>query len=389
MKRDHFVLKSIVLAFAVLLFCLPVRATETSASFAYIMDYETGITLYEKNADVPMSPASMSKLMTTYVVFDALRSLHINLADEFLVSTYAHETGGEKSGSSTMFLIPGKKVSVEDLLRGVIVQSGNDASIVLAEGLAGSEADFVDIMNRLAGEIGLTNSQFANATGWPHESHKMSARDLGRLSYLLISEFPEYYPMFVEKSFSWNGIKQMNRNPLLALDIGVDGLKTGYTEESRYGLAASAEREGRRIIVVLNGLSSKRERAAESRRMLSWAFRAFRSEVFIEAGELLTGEDGSPLDVSIWQGAEARVALTVADDFNVIIPRLESSNMVVSAIYQDRITAPIKKGDILGHLTVVFPNLESQKVDLVAVNDVARQGVLGRIISGLAYMLFE
>ncbi|MEK9848811.1 MAG: D-alanyl-D-alanine carboxypeptidase family protein, partial [Rhodospirillaceae bacterium] len=235
------------------------QTLETKARHALMIDMETNAVILEKAADEPMPPASMSKLMTIYMVFEKLKAGKLNLKDRFIVSEKAWRKGGSK-----MFVRVNRRVSVKDLLRGIIIQSGNDACIVIAEGLAGSEEAFAEEMNGKAAEIGLKNSQFKNATGWPAEGHYMSARDLATLSSKLIKDFPDYYPMFAEKSFRYSKIKQGNRNPLLYRRGGADGLKTGHTEASGYGLTASAQREGRRLLLVVNGLNSSRERASEA-----------------------------------------------------------------------------------------------------------------------------
>ncbi|MEC8725219.1 MAG: D-alanyl-D-alanine carboxypeptidase family protein, partial [Pseudomonadota bacterium] len=243
----------------------------TAAPYAYILDLSTDTVLLSKQASIPMPPASMSKLMTVYMVFDRLKRGSLSLDDEFPVSRKAWKKGGSK-----MFVKVGDKVSVADLLRGIIVQSGNDACIVVAEAIGGSEDTFAEMMTEKGKEIGLKDSIFTNATGWPDPRHRMSARDLAILAKRLINEFPELYKMFNEKTFTYNNIKQGNRNPLLYRNIGADGLKTGHTVAAGYGLASSAQRGDRRIVVVVNGLKSVRQRSKESFRLMEWAFKAFK-----------------------------------------------------------------------------------------------------------------
>ena len=359
----------------------PVRAFDSVADYAFVMDAETGVVLYEKNADAPMSPASMSKLMTVLMVFEALRDGAVQPDTKFFVSDDAWRRGGSASGGSTMFLNARSKVSVLDLLRGVIVQSGNDACIALAEGLAGSEEAFADMMTERGIELGLRNSVFANSTGLPDSSHKMSARDLGHLARIIVQEYSTYYPLFAERAFTWNGIRQTNRNPLLYADIGADGLKTGHTRESGYGLVASAEQGGRRLIIVLNGMTSKRARAAEARKVMNYGFRSFTSEVLVESGDVVT-------ELPVWHGRKGSVSLVPDRLFKVIVPRGGMRRMAATVTYEKPVLAPIKKGDQLGVLRITLPGLLPQEMPLVAAEDVARGGMISRAFDGLGYFLF-
>ena len=281
------------------------QALDTPARNAYVIDLATNTVLLNKAADIPMPPASMSKLMTIFMVFDRLKKGSLNLDDTFLVSEKAWRKGGSK-----MFVKVGDRIKVSDLLRGIIIQSGNDACIVVAEGLAGSEDAFAEMMTRRAKEIGLTNSNFANATGWPHPKHYMSARDLAVLSERLVTDFPEHYKIFAEKTFTYSKIKQSNRNPLLYRDIGSDGLKTGHTEEAGYGLAASAVRGERRIVMVVNGLTSIRERSRESLRVMEWAFRTFKPYALFKKDDVITKAD-------IWLGDAPSLSLTIPGDLKL------------------------------------------------------------------------
>ena len=356
-------------------------AQQTAANYAYVLDVETGIALYDKNAQVPMAPASMSKLMTVLMVFDALKDGRIKLDDEFFVSEHAWRTGGAASGGSTMFLDVKSKVSVQNLLRGVIIQSGNDACIVLAEGLAGSEDNFALAMTERAHELGLKDSVFTNSTGLPDPNHVMSARDLAHLAKLLVTDYAEYYSLFSERSFTWNGITQSNRNPLLFANMGADGLKTGHTNDSGYGLVASAEQNGRRLIVVLNGLASKRERASEARSLLNWGFRSFTTTVLYDGEERVT-------DIPVWQGDSRRAVLVPQKQVKVILPRTGRRNVAMTVTYDKPAFAPIQKGQKLGTLRVTAPNMVSQQFDLVAEADIDRAGILGRAFSAAAYLMF-
>ncbi|MBD0275106.1 MAG: D-alanyl-D-alanine carboxypeptidase, partial [Acetobacteraceae bacterium] len=287
----------------------PLGPLDTAAKQAFVVDYDTDAVLLEKNADERMPPSSMSKLMTMYMVFDMLKQGRLKLDQELPVSERAWRMGGSK-----MFVHVGNTVPVEALMRGVIVQSGNDACIVFAEAISGSEQQFAEAMNDKAREIGLTSSTFRNATGWPEPGHMMSVRDIATLSRHLLTDFPEFYPLFSEVEFTYNNIKQGNRNPLLYKNMGVDGLKTGHTEEAGYGLSASAMRNGRRLILVVHGLAGVNERSQESERLLEWGFREFDNMTIAKAGE--------PIETApVWLGAAPTVPLTVAADVKVTLPR--------------------------------------------------------------------
>lgn len=354
----------------------PSLAIETTAREAFMIDAMTGTVLLKKDADNLMPPASMSKIMTTLLVFDRLRDGRLSMDDEFTVSEKAWKKGGSK-----MFVEVGKRVRVEDLLRGVIVQSGNDACIVLAEGIAGSEEAFAELMNARAREIGMIDSHFANATGWPDPEHHMTARELALLAEFVIETYPEYYPLYSERVFTWNGIEQQNRNPLLYRDIGADGLKTGHTEAAGYGLTASAVRDGRRLILVVNGLDSMRARGEESERLLDWGFREFRNLSLFEAGEAVTQAD-------VWFGESDRVSLVAERDVVVTLPRNARDELKVTVLYEGPIPAPIEAGAPLGTLKIEAPGIETLSIPLQAEIAVARQGVVGRAISGLKHMMF-
>lgn len=353
---------------------------ETRADFAVLMDGETGAILYEKRGDELMSPSSMSKLMTMTMVFEALNEGRLSMDDEFVVSENAWRRGGSASGSSTMFADVNSRVKVRDLIRGVIVQSGNDACIAIAEGMSGSEEAFSRRMTERAREIGLEKSVFANSTGWPHPDHKMTARELALLARHIIYTFPEYYAYYNERSFTWNGITQSNRNPLLYMNIGADGLKTGRTSEAGYGLTASAERDGRRLIMVVNGLSSERERADESERFLNWGFREFQDYELYAAGEAVENAD-------VWQGVYDQVPLVVQDDVTVIMSRDARRDMKVSANWNGPLQAPVQAGTQVGELVIEAPNMPARSFPLYAGATVERQGIFGRAFSSLKTMM--
>ncbi len=359
----------------------PAGAVETIAREAIIMDIDTGAVLFEKNADRPMAPASMSKLMTVYMLFERLKDGSLSLDDTFPVSENAWRRGGAKSGSSTMFLEPGSRVRVEDLIRGIIIQSGNDACIVVAEGLAGSEEAFAKEMTDRAREIGLTQSTFKNATGWPDPEHQMSPRDLAVLAKRLIDEFPEYYHYFSEKSFTYNNIRQANRNPLLYKDMGVDGLKTGHTKESGYGLTASAVRGERRLILVVNGLPSKKSRAREPERLLEWGFRDFNNYAMFKAGETVA-------QANVWLGKKATVPLIINNDLLITMPRKSRRKMKVTVNFSEPIPAPVRKGDEIARLRVSIPGRDTLEIPLLAGAGVGRLSLVGRLGAALQYILW-
>ena len=370
-----------LLAVSLVFIWAPARAIETIAREAILMDMTTGEVLFEKNADQAMAPASMSKMMTAYMVFERLRDGRLSLDDTFSVSETAWRKGGAKSGSSTMFLEPGNRVRVEDLIRGIVVQSGNDASIVIAEGLAGGEEAFALEMNRRAQELGLRNSTFKNATGWPDPGHETTARDLAILAIRTIEDFPEYYHYYTEKEFTYNGIRQINRNPLIYKDIGADGLKTGHTADSGYGLAASAKRGDRRLILVVNGLLSRKARAREPERLLEWGFREFSNYTLFKAGDRVSEAD-------VWLGRDTAVPLLIEGDLVITLARKARLGMKVTVQYEGPIAAPIAKGDRLAKLVVTAPEREPLEVPLVAGADVERLSLFGRLGAALGYILW-
>ena len=366
----------------VMLLLLPIsaQAIETKASYALLLDAETGVALFEKNADARMNPASMSKLMTVLMAFEALESGAISADEEFFVSDDAWRRGGAGSGGSTMFLKARSRVSVLDLLRGVIIQSGNDACIALAEGMAGSEPAFAEIMTERAQELGMSRSRFINSTGLPDPDHKTTASDLAILARELINNHADYYRLFSERDFTWNNIRQTNRNPLLYANIGADGLKTGHTQESGYGLVASAEQNGRRLILVINGLNSKRERAREARKLMTFGFRNFQRDLLVEAGQQVA-------ELPVWHGDEATVKVTTKQRFDIVTPRSGRRKMVATVTYENPVLAPIKTGDKLGKLRVTLPGLAPQEVDLVAAEDIDKGNIIGRAIDSLIYVM--
>jgi len=354
----------------------PANAVETTALNAILIDTSTGTILMEKDADVGTAPASMSKIMVLYMLFERLAEGNLTMEDTFAVSEKAWRMGGSK-----MFVGVNTRVTISDLLRGVIVQSGNDASIVIAEGLGGTESNFAVEMTERGAELGLTNSVFKNATGWPEEGHVMSARDIATLALRLITDFPQYYAIFAETSFTYNDIKQSNRNPLLYDFPGADGLKTGHTEASGYGLAASAVRNGRRLILILNGLESVQDRTREAERLLDWGFREFANYTLFTEGEVV---DNAP----VWLGAQATVPLVIQDELTLTLSRTARRNMTVKTVYQSPIPARIETGTELAKLVIEAPDIPSVELPLVAGADVERLGVLGRLGAAVSFLVW-
>ncbi|MEM7679853.1 MAG: D-alanyl-D-alanine carboxypeptidase family protein [Pseudomonadota bacterium] len=366
-------LKRFLITCLVFLMVSPAFATSglitSSAKQAIVLDFETGAVLYDKNADEKMPTSSMSKVMTMYVVFKALKRGDISLDTKFLVSEKAWRKGGSK-----MFVEVGKEVKVEDLIRGVIVQSGNDATIVLAEGLAGSEEAFAQMLNAQARELGMINSQFMNASGWPDPDHYSTARDMAILAKALIEEFPEYYKYYSEQEFTFNDIKQRNRNPLLYRNIGADGVKTGHTEDGGYGVIGSGEFQGRRVVLVVNGLDSSQNRAQESAKLLDWGLKSFENRTLFAKGDII---EHAP----ILLGQEKTFPTTVKKDVVVTVPRLSSDEIKVSTKFpEDPIMAPVTHGDAVGSLIVEIPNLGEQSTELQAAADVDELGMVAKAI---------
>ncbi len=351
---------------------------DTIAKQAILIDAATNTVLFEKNADQRMPTSSMSKVMTAYMVFEALRAKRLSLEDTLPVSEHAWRTQGSK-----MFVELGARIKVEDLIRGMIVQSGNDASIVLAEGLGGSEAAFAKKMTERAKELGLKDSNFTNSTGWPEDNHYSTCRDLATLARALIYTFPEYYHYDAEREFTYHGIKQGNRNPLLYRNMGVDGLKTGHTDVAGYGLIASAQRDGWRLILVVNGLPSMQARADEPARLIEWGFHEFRTYTLFKPGE---NKDIEPLPV--WLGQGPTVPVVAGEGLTVAMAQEARPGLKVTLQAQVPIPAPIRKGQVVGKLVVTAPGFATREVPLVAAEDVARLGFFGRLTAAGRHALF-
>ncbi|MFV2053340.1 D-alanyl-D-alanine carboxypeptidase family protein [Aliiroseovarius sp. YM-037] len=349
---------------------LPVHAFETRAEAAYVIDLKTNTVLLEKEADVPLPPASMSKLMTLNMLFEALQDGRVAMDTRFGVSARAAAMGG-----STMFLTERDRPTVEELIQGIIVQSGNDACVVVAEGLGGSEDAFARMMNERAKDLGMAGSTFANSSGWPNPAQRMSMRDLGTLAKRLIEEFPEYYGYFGQIEFGYDGRapdNRFNRNPLLELGIGADGLKTGHTSEAGYGLVGSATQGTRRIVFVITGLQSETDRAEESERVVNWAFRQFSEREVIAQGAKFA-------DAEVWLGDASEVGLIAPKDYTLLVPALSRDGVTAEVVYTTPIEAPIEEGQQLGELVIHLDGLPETRLPLVADRAVNAGGFVPRL----------
>jgi len=349
---------------------------ETLAKQAIIVDDSTGTVLFEKNADELMHPSSMSKLMTMMMVFEKLKSGALKMTDTFPVSEKAWSTQGSK-----MFVELGNQIPLEELIKGVIIQSGNDACIVLAEGLAGSEESFAAQMNAKAKEIGLTNSNFVNSTGWSDEKHLTTARDLSKIARYIIHEFPDFYHFYSQTEFTYHGIKQQNRNPLLGKNLGVDGLKTGHTDAAGYGVTISGvSPDNRRIIMVINGLSSMNERAEEAEKLITHAYRDFENVTVFKKGEVIDSAD-------VWLGVKDAVPLTVSEDVLVTLPKARTGKLKSKLVYEGPIAAPIESGKQVAQAVIDLGDGNSMTVPLITAESVEKKGFFGRIIPNLKQLL--
>lgn len=353
---------------------------DSSAEFAFVTDFGSGKVLMEKQPDALMKPASMAKIMTVYIAFERIADGSLSLDDTFLISEKAWRKGGSKT-----FVEVGKEVSVRDLLYGVVVQSGNDAAIAIAEGISGTEEGFAEEMNYVARKLGMENTVFRNSTGWPHLEQHTTARDLNILATALIREFPadkypELYPMFAEKDFTYNGIKQGNRNPLVYGTQGADGLKTGHTAESGYGLVGSAHRDGQRVVMVLNGMKSMKQRSSESRRLIDLMFREFKLYRFYDKGQ--------PVDrANVWLGTKNKIDLVLEEPLHLVMARSDRRKMKVSVNWNDPVPAPITAGQAIGTLVLELPSGKTT-YPLLAAENVDGLGVFDRVGEALRYLIF-
>jgi serine-type D-Ala-D-Ala carboxypeptidase (penicillin-binding protein 5/6) len=321
------------------------QSFQTNAPFALLMDYESGAVLFEKNADELMAPASTSKLLTAEIVFHEINEGRLKLTDEFEVSENAWRTGGAPSHGSAMFLSVHSKVRIEELLRGMLIESGNDAAITLAEGVAGTEQAFVAMMNKRAAELGMTHSTFAGVWGRSDPRERVTPREMAQLAAHIIADYPDFYHYFGEREFTWNKIRQLNRNPLLTMDLGADGLKTGDIPESGFGLIGSALQNGQRLIVVVNGLKTAADRAEESRKLLDWGFRSFDAKILFQPGDVV-GE------AEVYGGAQSEVALVAVKPVKVFAAHGSGEKLSAKIIYQGPLMAPVAEGLDAGRLKI-------------------------------------
>jgi D-alanyl-D-alanine carboxypeptidase (penicillin-binding protein 5/6) len=361
---------SLVLGLALALLALPARAFETASTAAWVYDVTTQTVLMDKNADQPVPPASMSKLMTILMLFEALRDGRVTMETEFAVSSRATAMDG-----STMFLQESDRPTVNDLIRGMIINSGNDACVVVAEGLAGTEEAFSAQMTERARALGMTASSFVNASGWPAEGHLMSMRDLGILAQHLIKDFPEYYPIFSETAFNYKDrapANARNRNPLLELGVGADGLKTGHTDEAGYGLVGSAKQGDRRVIFAITGLPSSVARAEEAERIVAWAFRQFSEKTVAKSGTRVA-------EAAVHLGDAETVGLVPGADVRLLVPALVQDSMTAEVVYNGPLVAPITAGTPVAELIVHVPGLPDRRFPLVAEADVGKAGFVKRV----------
>ncbi|MFY0596255.1 MAG: D-alanyl-D-alanine carboxypeptidase [Cognatishimia sp.] len=376
-------LKSLVLGtVAAAMLSVPAWAFETRAKAAFVLDQTTGTVLMTKNADEALPPASMSKLMTLYMAFEAVRDGRLSMEERLPVSQHAMSYGG-----STMFLDTTDRVKVADLIRGIIVLSGNDACAVIAETLSpdGTEEGFARQMTLRARQLGMTNSTFANSNGWPAPGHRMSMRDLALLANTLISDFPEFYPMFSETEFAFDGRaprNTLNRNPLLKLGIGADGLKTGHTQEAGYGLVGSAKQAGRRVIFAVSGMDSAKDRAEVSEQIVNWAFRQFSERQVLRAGKRVA-------QAEVWMGEAQKVGLVAEQDVQILLPVIGQNDVDAEVVYNGPLEAPITKGQQLAELVIKPTDLPEIRVPLVAETDVGAGGFTVRMRTATSVLMSQ
>ena len=367
-------LNSLILSISLIFFTFNSNAIESIAKTALLIDLSTGEVLLDKNSEERTYPSSMTKIMTALMAFEKIKDGTLSMDQEFLISKKAWKMGGSK-----MFIEVDKKVKVSDLLLGVVVQSGNDASIAIAEGISGSEETFAIEMNNLAKKIGLTNSNFVNSSGWPNDNHYTTAKDLAKIAEYTLNEHPELYKMYGIIEFTYSGIKQDNRNPLLYSFDGADGFKTGHTQAAGYGLVGSAERGGRRLLLVLNGLETSRARAQESLRLMDWGFNNFQLVDFYKEGEVV-------LEASTWLGKQEKVKLSSQQDISVSIPKTHISDMKVEVLVEEPIPTPISINDQIGLVQISYADKKLQ-YPLLASENIEQKGFFSRITSALYYLV--
>lgn len=355
---------------------------QSAAPYAILIEAESGTVLYEKSADQPAPPSSLAKLMTAEVVFNELVQGRLKLDDEFVISEDAWRRGGAPSHTSSMFAPLDSHVKVDDLLHGVIIQSANDACIALAQGIAGNETAFAVMMNKRARELGLTKSNFTNSTGLPDPNLRASVRDLAKLARHIIRTYPQFYGLYAEKEFTWNRIRQTNRNPLLTMTIGADGLKTGYTQAGGYGLIGSAVQNGMRLIVVVNGLKSEKERAEEAKRLLEWGFHGFESRLLFAEGQTV-GE------ARIFGGASGYVPLIGMKAITLMVPRGVNERIQAKIVYTGPVPAPVERGQRIATLRVQRGDIVALEVPLSAAENVGKGGMTGRALDAAVELVIN
>lgn len=353
---------------------------ETRAKAAFMVDAETGSILFSKEPDALIPPASLAKLMTMEVVFNAIKSGRYTLDDTFVVSENAWRTGGASSGGSTMFAALKSEIRLEDLIQGVIVQSANDGCIIIAEGMAGSEENFATLMTERARQIGLPKSVFKNSTGLPAEGQYVTVRELVELGMHIWKTYPDFYKYYSQRDFTWNKITQRNRNPLLAMDIGADGMKTGYTEESGYAIVGSVSRDGKRVFAALSGMASERERAEEARKLLDWGMRAFQKTELFADGEVVA-------EAGVYGGAKSGVALKARGPVSILVPITNRDRLIARVAYEGPIMAPVEEGKPIGTLKVWIGDTLSQETPLYASESVALGPLHRRALDAVGELL--
>ena len=370
----NYTLRYFILSISILFFSFNSNAIESIAKTALLIDLSTGEVLLDKNSDEKTYPSSMTKIMTALMAFEKIKDGTLSMDQEFLISKKAWKMGGSK-----MFIEVDKKVKVSDLLLGVVVQSGNDASIAIAEGVSGSEETFAIEMNNLGKRIGLSNTNFTNSSGWPNNNHYTTAQDLAKIAQYTLNEHPELYKMYAITEFTYSGIKQDNRNPLLYSFEGADGFKTGHTQAAGYGLVGSAERGGRRLLLVLNGLETSRSRAQESLRLMDWGFNNFQLVDFYKQGEFV-------IEASTWLGKQEKVKLSSQQDISVSIPKTYISDMKVEVLVEEPIPTPISINDQVGLVQISYAD-KTLQYPLLASENIDQKGFFSRITSALYYLV--
>jgi len=371
-------MKKLFLAFlfSSILFTSKLYAIDTKAEQAIVMDFDTNEILFEKNSNIKTPPASMTKIMTVYAAFDRLKNTDLSIENECVVSAKAYKMGGSRT-----FLEIDDKVSIDELLKGIIIQSGNDASVALAECLAGTEDDFAKLMNVYAKRIGMRNTNFLNSSGWPEDNHYSTVYDLALLSNSLINEFPDLYLYFSDKEFTYNDIKQPNRNKLLSSVQGADGLKTGFTRASGWGIAATAKREDRRITVVINGTNSSRSRLNEASNLINWAFSQTSQKLLVDENQVI-------VEVDVWLGNKPRVNL-VSSKKIVSTLSFDQIQLIKSSLeYKRPIEAPIKKGEVYGKLLIDIDGKPNIEVELIAQENVGTVNPISKVFAAMKYLIF-